>query len=74
MMLYIAEIKISKEPRLLIDEINHMRSWLDHMGYQPIGFRQMVDRPLCRVDFMDEFQAREFASAFSGQVLPASAG
>jgi hypothetical protein len=47
-----------------------MRTWLDHMDYRPIGFRQ--SRSVCRVEFTEEPEARAFAAAFSGRVRSAS--
>ena len=68
-MLYIVEVPISPKPRRLIDEMSQMRTWLDHMQFQPIGFRQASSASACRVDFTDEGQAKVFAKAFSGQLL-----
>ena len=72
-MLYIVEIPISGEPQRLMDDLNQMRTWLDHMRYQPIAFRQLPTG-VCRVDFTDEAQAKVFADAFAGQLLGASGG
>ena len=71
MMLYIVEIPISGEPQRLMGDLNQMRTWLDHMRYQPIAFRQLPTG-VCRVDFTDEAQAKVFADAFAGQLLGAS--
>jgi hypothetical protein len=66
----IVEIRISTELRRLVEELSQMRTWLDHMGYRTVGFRQISGTPFCRVDFDIEFQARDLARAFSGQLLP----
>src|SRR5258708_10712766 len=69
-MLYIVEISMSSEPQRLMDELSQMRTWLDHMRYQPIAFRQLPGA-VCRVDFTDEAEAAIFARAFSGRLLGA---
>jgi hypothetical protein len=66
-MPYIVEIAIDWEN--LADELSRMRTWLDHMKCQVIGFRQIPDANICRVDFEGEQQAMEFAQAFGGKVL-----
>lgn len=66
-MLYIVEIAIG--PENLAHELSQMRTWLDHMKFQAIGFRQITGANICRVDFETEQEAREFAQAFAGQVL-----
>ena len=66
-MLYIVEIATNAEN--LAIELNQMRTWLDHMRFQAIGFRQVPGANLCRVDFQTEPEARAFAQAFAGQVL-----
>ena len=68
-MLYIVEIPVSGEPNSLLEQMSQMRTWLDHMQYQPMAFRQIPGKPMCRVDFIEEGQARSFAKAFSGQLL-----
>ena len=68
-MLYIVEIPIGTEPKSLLEQMNQMRTWLDHMQYQPVGFRRIEGKAVCRVDFVDEAQARNFASAFAGQMM-----
>ena len=70
-MLYIAEVAIDGEN--LARELNQMRTWLDHMKCQAIGFRQIPGANVCRVDFGSEQEARAFAEAFAGQVLNRSA-
>ena len=72
-MLYIVEVPMSAEPQHLRGELSQMRTWLDHMRYQPIAFRQPSNKSsICRVDFTEETPAKEFASAFSGRLLGAS--
>lgn len=66
-MIYIVEVAI--EPGNLARELSQMRTWLDHMKYQAIGFRQIPNTNICRVDFEGEQQASAFARAFAGQVL-----
>jgi hypothetical protein len=66
-MLYIVEVAIDADN--LAHALSQMRTWLDHMKFQPIGFRQIPDAPICRVDFEGEQEARAFAQAFAGQVL-----
>jgi hypothetical protein len=39
------------------------------MKFQAIGFRQIPNASICRVDFEGEQEARAFAQAFAGQVL-----
>ena len=69
-MLYIVEVAIEAD---LANELNQMRTWLDHMRFQAVGFRQMPSGKSCRVDFTVEQQARTFAQAFSGQLLSRAA-
>ena len=66
-MVYIVEVAIDGER--LAHELNQMRTWLDHMKFQVMGFRQIPDTNICRVDFAGEQEARAFAQAFTGQVL-----
>lgn len=66
-MLYIVEVAL--EARDLATELNQMRTWLDHMKFHAIGFRQLSGANIFRVDFQDEQEARAFAKAFAGQVL-----
>ena len=65
-MLYIVEVAIDAD---LASELSQMRTWLDHMKFQTIGFRQIPGAKICRVDFESEEEARAFARAFSGQLL-----
>jgi hypothetical protein len=64
-MLYIVEV--ATDAGDLAQALSQMRTWLDHMKFQTIGFRQGVNT--CRVDFKAEQEARAFAQAFAGQVL-----
>jgi len=66
-MLYIVEVGIEAEN--LAHELSQMRTWLDHMKFQAIGFRQIPGANICRVDFEREQEARAFAQAFAGQIL-----
>ena len=66
-MLYIAEVAI--DAGNLAHELSQMRTWLDHMKFQAIGFRQIPGANICRVDFESEQAASAFAQAFAGQVL-----
>jgi hypothetical protein len=66
-MVYIVEI--TTDGKDLADEWNQMRTWLDHMKFQAIGFRQVPGGNACRIDFAGEEQASAFAKAFSGQIL-----
>ena len=70
-MLHLVEVAI--EPENLAHELSQMRTWLDHMKFQAIGFRQIPGANICRVDFEGEQEARAFAQAFAGQVLNRSA-
>ena len=68
-MLYIVEVAVGGGNLAL--ELSQMRTWLDHMKFQAVGFRQVPGANICRVDFEGEQQARAFAQAFAGQVLTA---
>jgi len=70
-MLYIVEVAISAEN--LAHELSQMRTWLDHMQFQTIGFRQIPGANICRVDFEHEEAASAFAQAFGGQVIDRTA-
>ena len=70
-MLYIVEVAIDAEN--LAHDLSQMRTWLDHMKFQAIGFRQIPIANICRVDFEGEQEARAFAQAFAGEVLNRSA-
>ena len=60
-MLYIVEVAIE------------MRTWLDHMKFQAVGFRQIPGANISRVEFEGEPEARAFAQAFAGQLLDRTA-
>ena len=66
-MLYIVEVAIDTED--LAHGLSQMRTWLDHMKFQAIGFRQIPGANICRVDFKSEQEARAFAQAFASRVL-----
>ena len=68
-MLFIVEVPVAGEPRRLIDEMSQMRTWLDQMHYDPIGFRQAGS--VCRVEFANGTHARAFSAAFSGRLRSA---
>jgi hypothetical protein len=70
-MLYNVEILIAADS--LAQELSLMRTWLDQMKYQAIGFRRTPGANTYRVDFESEQEARAFARAFAGQVLNRSA-
>jgi len=65
-MLYIVEVAIEAEE--LAHQLGQMRTWLDHMKFQAIGFRQIPRTNVYRVDFKGEQEARTFAQAFANQV------
>ena len=65
-MVYVVEIMIEAD---LATELSQMRTWLDHMKFEPIGFRQIPSKRMCRVDFASEEEAKAFARAFAGEVL-----
>ena len=71
-MLYNVEVAI--EVGKLAHEFMQMRTWLDHLKFQAIGFRQIPGTNLYRVDFEGEHEARAFAGAFAGQVLNRTTG
>ena len=66
-MLYMVEVAIDVGNLGL--EFGQMRTWLDHMKFQAIGFRQIPGTNICRINFEDEQEARAFAQAFAGQLL-----
>ena len=66
-MLYIVEVAINAGN--LAQELSQMRTWLDHMKSQAIGFRKIPGANICRVDFEHEQEAIAFAQAFAGQLL-----
>jgi hypothetical protein len=66
-MRYIVEVAI--DAGNLARELSQMRTWLDHMKFQAVGFRQIRGANIYRVDFEGEQEARAFAQAFAGQVL-----
>jgi hypothetical protein len=66
-MLYIVEVAV--DAGNLAHELSQMRTWLDHMKFHAIGFRQIPSANIWRIDFEGEQQARAFAQAFGGQVI-----
>jgi hypothetical protein len=66
-MLYIVEVPI--EAGKLAHEFTQMRTWLDYMKFQAIGFRLIPGTNIYRVCFEGEHEARAFGQAFAGQVL-----
>jgi hypothetical protein len=65
-MLYIVEVAV--DPESLAHELNQMRTWLDHMKLQAVGFRKIPGANFCRVDFENADEARAFAQAFGGRL------
>jgi len=70
-LLYTAEVQLigGSLPTMLSD----MRTWLDHRRVEPDSFRHFsrAAKVVFRVDFKLEAEARAFAKAFGGRVLPA---
>jgi hypothetical protein len=62
-------VEVAIEAGKLAHEFRRMRTWLDHLKFQAIGFRQIPGTNVCRVYFEGEEEARAFAKAFAGQVL-----
>ena len=71
-MLYIVEIPADGD---LTARMGQMRTWLDHLRYEPGAFRSSSagGTVMFRVEFMVEAEARAFAQAFGGRVLGAAA-
>lgn len=69
-MVYVVEIMIEAD---LATELSQMRTWLDHMKFEPMGFRQIPCKRICRVDFANQEEASAFARAFGGEVLSRNA-
>ena len=65
-MRYIVEVAI--EAGKLAHELSQMRTWLDHMKFHAIRFKQIPGTNVYRVDFEDEGEARTFAQTFACQV------
>jgi hypothetical protein len=65
-MPYIVQVPIDAEN--FAHGLSQMRTWLDHMRFQAIGFRQIPGANICRVYFESEQEASAFAQAFAGQV------
>lgn len=66
-MRYIVEVAI--DAGNLAGELSQMRTWLNHMKFEAIGFRQIPGANIYQVDFENQQEARAFAQAFAGQVL-----
>ena len=66
-MPYIVEIEIDTVN--LARRLRDMRSWLDHVKFDAIGFRKTPDTNIWRVDFERAEEARAFAEEFAGEVL-----
>ena len=66
-MHYIVEVAI--DAGNLARELSQMRTWLDHMKFEAISFKQIPGANIYRVDFEGEQEARAFAQAFACQVL-----
>jgi hypothetical protein len=65
-MLY---VEVAIDTGNLPRELSQMRTWLDHMKFEAISFRQIPGANIYRVDFEGEQEARAFAQAFAGEVL-----
>jgi hypothetical protein len=70
-MLYIVEVAV--EAGSLAQELSQMRTWLDHMKFQAVGFRQIPGANVWRIDFEGEQEARAFAQAFAGRLIDRTA-
>jgi hypothetical protein len=70
-MLYVVEVTV--DAGNLAHELSQMRTWLDHMKFQAIGFRQIPRANIWRIDFEGEQEARAFAQAFGGQLIDRTA-
>ena len=70
-MFYIVEVTLDTEH--LARELSQMRTWLDHMKFQALGFRHVGETKVCRIDFEAEQEARAFARAFAGRLLSRTA-
>jgi hypothetical protein len=70
-VLHVAEVAV--QPGNWAHELSQMRTWLDHMKFEAIGFRQIPGANICRVDFEAEREAKAFAQAFGGQLLKPTA-
>jgi len=66
-MLYVVEVTVAAGS--LAHELSQMRTWLDHMKFQALGFRQIPRANICRVAFQSEQEAGGFAQAFAGRLL-----
>ena len=66
-MFYIVEVAV--DAGNLARDLSDMRTWLDHMRFQAISFRQTPHANICRVDFATESEASAFAEAFAGRML-----
>ena len=60
-MPYIVQVPIDAEN--FAHGLSQMRTWLDHMRFQAIGFRQIPGANICRVYFESEQEASAFAQA-----------
>ena len=63
-MLFIVEVPLDGN---LGEQMNNMRTWLDHKHSGTITFRRSPGG--WHVDFESEGEAREFARAFFGRML-----
>jgi hypothetical protein len=69
-MLHTVEVRSAGDDVALA--LSHMRTWLDHFGYEPDTFRQSKGGAgvLFRLEFKIEREAMAFAAAFGGRVTP----
>jgi hypothetical protein len=70
-MLHVVEVAIAAGD--LSYELGRMRTWLDRMKFDALGFRRIPDANTYRIDFSGEPEARAFAQAFAGQLLDRTA-
>jgi hypothetical protein len=73
-MLHVVEIRFADEH--FQDVVLRVREWLNGENVQPTTFRYWLHEPesMMRVNFQVERQAKAFAEAFDGVVLPERAG
>jgi hypothetical protein len=62
--------------RGLVDNMNQMRIWLDHMKFQAGEFRctPKEGKTVYRINFASESEAHAFAAAFGGVVSKMGVG
>jgi hypothetical protein len=67
-MPYVVELMLTEGN--FIEQMNRMRSWLDHRRVEPSAFRVLDgdDARECRVHFASEADAIAFAEEFGGEL------